>query len=215
MRLLGKMGRVSDVDGQMTRTSFLVTGASGFIGRRLAETLRTSGAAVTGIDLRGAEHAGTHALDVRDEAALSELVPERGVVFHLASVVGVRNVLARPDETWSTSVEGSEVVCRLALEKGARVIFSSSSEVYGEGRGRKLSEDSSLRSAGLPWPRAAYAHGKLVAEQIVHDFCERGGDGRIARLFNASGPGQDSRGGMVLPHLRRARARGAGSTARR
>ena len=198
----------------MTRTSFLVTGASGFVGRRLTETLRAGGAEVIGVDLRpsprdedttrhGAasnQHPGVdHVVDVRDEAALAELMPQRAVVFHLASVVGVRNVLAQPRETWSTSVEGSEAVCRVALERGARVVFTSSSEVYGDGRGRRLAEDAPLRIAGLPWPRAAYARGKLVAEQIVHDFCERGGDGRIARLFNASGPGQESGGGMVLP----------------
>lgn len=126
-------------------------------------------------------------------------MPERGLVFHLASIVGVRHVLARPSDVWSTAVEGTENLCRLALERGARLVFTSSSEVYGDGRGTALAEDALLPEAYGPWPRASYPESKRTAEAIVLDFCQKGGDGRIARLFNVSGPGQSPSGGMVLP----------------
>ncbi len=175
----------------------LVTGSSGFIGSRLVERLRARGHVVRGIDLRATtpDERG----DVRDLAALQAAMPEGGHVYHLASVVGVRNVLARPDETWSTIVTGTQQVCRVAYERGARVVFASSSEVYGEGLGRRLREDMALpRSHGL-WPRASYPEAKLCGEATLEGFGARGGDGRIARLFNVSGPGQSPQAGMVLP----------------
>ncbi len=171
----------------------LVTGAAGFVGRWLVGRLRGLGIDVEQCDL-------SLGSDIR-HADLDALVPERGIVFHLAAVVGVTNVLRAPEDTWSTTVEGTEAVLRAALDRGATVVFTSSSEVYGDGKGEKLDERRSLPGDYGAWPRAAYPQSKLVAESLVLDFCQRGGNGRIARLFNVAGPEQDSAGGMVLPTL--------------
>ncbi len=176
------------------RSKVLVTGAAGFVGRRLVALLERHGHEVIGLDLcSGATHVG----DVCDRAAVRALVPEGGIVLHLASVVGVVEVLRRPAETWRVCVEGTRQVCAAALERGARVVLTSSSEVYGAGR--RQTESARLPVSYGGGGRAAYPLGKREAEAIVRRFCARGGDGRVARLFNVSGPGQRAATGMVLP----------------
>ncbi|HHI80436.1 MAG TPA: NAD(P)-dependent oxidoreductase [Planctomycetes bacterium] len=176
----------------------LVTGASGFVGTRLIQLLQAKGHRTLGLDLVPGPYTDIIA-DVRDRKALEAHVPEGGIVFHLASVVGIVEVLKRPEECYSCSVEGTRNLCRSAEKRGARIVFTSSSEVYGDGAGELLSEDSSLPAHHGPWPRASYPEGKLRAEELVRTFHARGGDGRIARFFNVTGPGQEWRKGPVLP----------------
>ena len=179
-----------------TLSPVLVTGSHGFVGTRLCAELRRRGHRVRGFDLAAT---GSDFGDVRSRMALEEAMPEGALVFHLASVVGVSRVLREPQATWTTAVDGTQFVCELARRRHARVVLASSSEVYGEGLGRCLREDAALPSSYGPWPRASYPEGKRAAEEILRGFVARGGDGRIARLFNVSGPGQSASGGMVLP----------------
>ena len=176
----------------------LVTGASGFIGSRLIQLLRSSGHRTLGLDLVPGPFTDVIA-DVRDAAALKHNIPEDGIVFHLASVVGIVEVLKRPEECYNCSVEGTRNLCKGAEERGARIVFTSSSEVYGDGGGELLCEESPLPPNHGPWPRASYPEGKLRAEELVQTFHARGGDGRIARFFNVTGPCQDWSKGPVLP----------------
>lgn len=184
----------------------LVTGSAGFIGKRLCTRLRELGHRVRGIDVQGR---GSECGDVRDERALAAAIPVGGRVFHLASVVGVARVIGSPRATWTTAVDGTANVCRIARERGARVLLASSSEVYGEGFGRRLRETTPLPQEYGDWPRASYPEAKRAAEAIVRNFVDEGDDGRIARLFNVSGPGQSSSGGMVLPTFVESTLRGA------
>jgi UDP-glucose 4-epimerase len=176
----------------------LVTGASGFIGTRLIQLLKAKGHRTLGLDLVPGLYTDIIA-DVRDKEALDSHVPEDGIVFHLASVVGIVEVLKRPEECYNCSVEGTRNLCRSAEKRGARIVFTSSSEVYGDGGGELLSEGSALPPNHGPWPRASYPEGKLRAEELVQTFNSRGGDGRIARFFNVTGPEQDWTKGPVLP----------------
>ncbi|MCB9882656.1 MAG: NAD-dependent epimerase/dehydratase family protein [Planctomycetes bacterium] len=191
------MSRSSVNDSGSTLPPVLVTGSAGFIGTRLVACLRDLGFEVRGLDTAAPDVRERG--DVRDSNALEVAIPEGGHVYHLASIVGVRSVLARPDATWSTILRGTENVCRIAYERGARVVFASSSEVYGDGVGRRLREDMRLPQRYGVWPRASYPEAKSCGESILDGFVARGGDGRVARLFNVSGPFQSSEAGMVLP----------------
>ncbi len=176
----------------------LVTGASGFVGTRLIQLLKASGYRTLGLDLVPGPFTDVLA-DVRDPKSLEHYVPQDGIVFHLASVVGIVEVLKRPEECYNCSVEGTRNLCQSAEKQRARIVFTSSSEVYGDGGGELLSENSPLPPNHGPWPRASYPEGKLRAEELVQTFHARGGDGRIARFFNVTGPGQDWTKGPVLP----------------
>ncbi len=188
----------------------LITGVQGMIGRRVARLLEQRGRRVFGVDLRSggwtpAKGGGFWLGDVRRIDLLAggrflDLVPEGGHVLHLASVVGVVEVLRRPVECHEVSVEGTRKLVALCQIRGAGLLFSSSSEVYGDGGGRKLSEWDSLPETYGAWPRAAYPEGKRAAEEMVL-ASDRG---RVARLFNVSGPGQGWETGMVLPTFVRA-----------
>jgi len=192
-----EMARIDEME-QRAKRPVLVTGAAGFIGSRLRARLEEKGWDVQGMDLVGGP--GVDRIgDVRDVALVERLVPEGGIVFHLASVVGIVEVLKRPRETYRTSIEGTRNLVREALRKGARLVFTSSSEVYGDGRGRRIREEDPLPEDHGAWPRASYPEGKLRAEELCRTLVLKGGDARIARLFNVGGPGQDWRRGPVLP----------------
>ncbi|MFQ5503462.1 MAG: NAD-dependent epimerase/dehydratase family protein, partial [Planctomycetota bacterium] len=105
----------------------------------------------------------------------------------------------RPHETFETSVRGTARILELAAGRNCRVILASSSEVYGNIRTTALREDRPLPASYGSWPRASYPEGKREAERLLLEFTRSGGDGRIARLFNVSGPGQAWESGMVLP----------------
>jgi nucleoside-diphosphate-sugar epimerase len=183
----------------------LITGVQGMIGCRVARMLEHDGRRVLGLDSRPGRWSPTRGGgfwigDIRNGELLSNLVPEGGQVLHLASVVGVCEVLRRPRECFEVSVEGTNQLAVLCRQRDARLLFTSSSEVYGDGAGRKLSEKDALPENYGPWPRAAYPEGKRLAEEIVLSV----ESGRVARLFNVSGPGQASETGMVLPTFVRA-----------
>lgn len=187
--------------------SVLVTGSAGFLGRRLVSRLRALGRRVVELDL-GSSDASARG-DVRCLRTLRAKTEDGSPIYHLASVVGVSRVLRDPHATWSTAVRGTEFVCQIARERGSRLVVTSSSEVYGDGAvQRPMSEDDALPADYGSWPRASYPEGKRRAEAIVATWAARGVDARVARLFNVSGPGQRSSGGMVLPTIVEALLRG-------
>ena len=102
--------------------------------------------------------------DVRSYEDLDRLVPEGAWIFHLASVVGVVEVLARPRECFETSVKGSEMICKIARVRGCRLLFTSSSEVYGNGI--PMAEEDPLPASYGLWPRASYPEGKAIASAV-------------------------------------------------
>src|SRR5207245_2262279 len=69
--------------------------------------------------------------DVLDEALVERLVGEAALVYHLAAVVGVRNVLADPLAAIRTNVHGTELVLAAAARHQTPTVIASTSEVYG------------------------------------------------------------------------------------
>lgn len=164
----------------------LVTGASGFLGRRLVTRLAASGAqvgalALDALDL-GPEVEWLH-VDIRDadavERTFAGFAPES--VVHLAALAHVGESWRRPADYFAINVAGADHVFRAARARGAKLLFASSAEVYGE---VPESEQPIVESRSLQ-PRSPYALTKAAAELLALR------DGAtVVRAFNLVGPGQ-------------------------
>ncbi len=199
----------------------LITGGAGFIGSHLAEELLRAGHAVTVVDdlstgsleniepLRSEVRFRCVIDTVLNRHLMAELVNWADVVFHLAAVVGVRLVVEDPARAIETNVRTLEIVLELAAPKRKKVIFTSTSEVYGKTSRVPFREDDDL-VLGAPWrSRWGYACSKALGEFLALAYWrEYGVPVVIARLFNTVGPRQTDRYGMVIPTFVRQALRG-------
>jgi len=199
----------------------VITGGAGFIGSHLAEELLRAGHVVTVVDdlstgrLENIEPLMSEArfryvIDtVLNRRRMVELVEWADVVFHLAAVVGVKFVIENPVRAIETNVRATELVLELAASKGKKVVFTSTSEVYGKTARAPFREDDDL-VLGATWrSRWGYACSKALGEFLALAYWrEHGVPGVIARLFNTVGPRQTDRYGMVLPTFVRQALRG-------
>lgn len=175
----------------------LVTGVAGFIGSALCRRLLAEGWQVWGIDVKRELPEYVHRVGWRVEEDWShETAPEYDVIYHCASVVGPVGVLQRHGTIACTMLQGMGNV--LGNAYGARVIFTSTSEVYGDHAGQPVTEESQMRFEQEPSARREYAIGKLACEAMLQ---ARHADHVIVRPFNVAGPGQDGSLGFVIPRF--------------
>ena len=141
-----------------------IVGGSGFIGRRLIDTLRAAGHDVRVVDMQRPAGAGVdfrHA-DVRDRAALSAALAGSDMVYNLAAVH--RDDVKPVTMYESVNVLGASTLCDACRSHGIdTLIFTSSVAVYGEAQ-PNASEDQP------PAPTTAYGESKLRAEQIYRTW---------------------------------------------
>jgi nucleoside-diphosphate-sugar epimerase len=196
----------------------LITGGAGFIGSHLADHLLEMGDEVFVIDdlstgtLRNIrhlqEHPGFHLVvdSVLHEAVMNELVFKCDEVYHMAAVVGVKQIMNRPVETLETNVKGTEVILRLANRHKRKVLIASTSEVYGKVLNgdscSTLSEDTDRLMGATTKRRWAYACSKTLDEFLALAYYEEKKlPVIVARLFNTVGPRQTGQYGMVVPNF--------------
>ncbi|GAH67493.1 unnamed protein product, partial [marine sediment metagenome] len=182
------------------REKMLVTGGAGFIGSNLVEELVRRGEDVRVADnfLTGRRENLAGVLDRIElvEADLSEFEAARAacqgvaVIFHLAALPSVPVSMERPLDTTRHNVVATANVLVAARDASARrLVFSSSSSVYGGEGSCPQHEDSP------PHPKSPYAAAKLCCEVYVRTFCEAFGmDAVCLRYFNVFGPRQPLRG---------------------
>ena len=122
--------------------------------------------------------------------------------FHLASAVGVQLIVQQPLQSLLTNVRGIDVVMSAAVEHGRRLLFTSTSEVYGKNSGDALHEMSD-RVLGPPSvSRWSYSTAKAFGEAVLYGYSREHGAQMVAvRLFNTVGPRQASAYGMVVPRF--------------
>jgi len=164
-----------------------VTGHLGTIGRPLVSALRAAGHEVVGIDLRH-DADGVRA-DIANFQQLARAVP-RGIdlMYHLAAEFGRHNGEDYNQQLWQTNAIGTKNVLRLQEVRGFKLIFASSSEVYGERKDTLLTEDLPLSPFYLS---NDYAISKLVNEGQIHNARQQWGNQVMTlRFFNAYGPGE-------------------------
>lgn len=178
----------------------LVTGGAGFIGSHLIDLLLEQGRDVVAFDRtrgRNLDRAGEQPAfrfvegDIRDADACSRLVAEADLVFHLSAVVGVGNYLADPLNVIDVNVIGTRNVIRAAVECDTRLVFTSTSEVFGRNPRVPWSEDDDRVLGSTSVDRWSYSTSKALGEHMVlaahghHDLPVT-----VVRFFNAYGPRQ-------------------------
>jgi UDP-glucuronate 4-epimerase len=185
-------------------TRVVVTGAAGFIGSHLVEALVGRGDEVIGIDNfdpfyprpmkeRNLREIGEHSrfcfheLDMLEVDPLARLLASESVVVHLAGKAGVRPSIADPVGYARANVTGTAAVMEAARRAGVqRVVFGSSSSVYGDSTPTPFREDALAVE-----PVSPYAATKRAAELLVHALASLHGF-RVAslRFFTVYGPRQ-------------------------
>lgn len=187
-----------------------VTGGAGFIGGHLVDALISVGAHVTVIDdlsNSAADHLGELIdLDperirfvdgsILDDEAMEEAVRGGGarrqparIIFHLAALGSVARSVAEPQRTWSVNATGTVRVLEAArAAQCGRVVFSSSSSVYGGGG------ESARVETMAPAPVSPYAASKVAGEAAMQAWARAFGLSTVSlRLFNIFGPRQPAK----------------------
>jgi UDP-glucose 4-epimerase len=184
----------------------LITGGAGYIGSHLADRFLADGATVTVIDNLsvGKRVNFQHNLaspryrfvqgDVLDRTLMEDLIQGADLVCHLAAVVGVKYVLGDPLHGIGQNVGGTEVVLALAHKYGRRVLFASTSEIYGKNAQVPFAEDGDRVLGSTVTARWAYSTAKALDEHLCFAYAACGLPVSIVRYFNSYGPRLDPQG---------------------
>jgi len=192
----------------------LVTGGAGFIGSHLSEVLLKRGDEVWVIDnlstgkLQNIDsiihHPKFHlTIDtIMNAKVMDQLIQQVDQIYHLAAAVGVRLIMDKPMETIETNVQGTEIVLKSANKYKRKVLFASTSEIYGNHVQHTLQEDDNRILGPVRKRRWAYASSKTIDEFLALAYhIEKKLPVVIARIFNTVGPRQTGQYGMVVPNF--------------
>jgi UDP-glucuronate decarboxylase len=194
----------------------LVTGGGGFIGSHLCRRLLADGVAVTCLDNFASGLRRNIAelvenpnfrlieMDVTARPLDDDFKADR--YFHLASPASPnphtpRSYMALPLETAMVNSVGMRNVLDLARRQGGRVLFASTSEVYGDPLEHPQREEywGNVSSTG---PRSCYDEAKRFGEALCMIYVRSYGvDARLIRIFNTYGPNMDPEDGRMLPNF--------------
>ena len=189
---------------------YVLTGGAGFIGSHLAERLLEEGNEVVVLDnLVTGDGDNVQLLSNYDGFRFREVDVSRpydvggdaACVLHVASPASPIDFERIPFEIMAVNSEGTRLAAELALAKGARFLFASTSEVYGDPEVHPQSEDywGHVNAVG---PRAVYDESKRFGEAMVAAFRRhRGLDARVVRIFNTYGPRMRPSDGRLIPNL--------------
>jgi UDP-glucuronate decarboxylase len=188
--------------------NILVTGGAGFIGSHLCRRLISEGNSVICLDnlssgsMKGIEDLLKHPSFTFVEKDVTEpfdFPVER--IFHLACMASPVFYQKDPVHTTKTNVFGALHVLELARKHHARVLLTSTSEVYGDALVHPQKEEywGNVNPCGI---RSCYDEGKRVAETLFFDYHRQYGvDIRVVRIFNTYGPGMLADDGRVVSNF--------------
>jgi UDP-glucose 4-epimerase len=197
-----------------TNKKILVTGGAGFIGSNLVPNLLEKGYAVVVLDNLTSgklENLNTHTDhknfsfikgDIRDPAALREVMSGVYAVAHLAALIDVAASVKDPALTHEVNVTGTFNVLQEAAKSGVkRLVFASSTAVYGDVTSLPVKESEVLH------PLSPYAASKAACEAYCNAFTASYGLNAVAlRFFNVYGPKNENSpySGVITKFLRQA-----------
>ena len=187
----------------------LVTGGGGFIGSRLCERLVQSGATVRAF-VRYTSRAEIGLLrflepdilkkieiirgDLRDFSAVAKALRGVDIVFHLGALISIPYSYVHPVETVQTNVLGTLNILEACRKSGAKLVHTSTSEVYGTALRVPIDEDHPLQG------QSPYSASKIGADKLVESYFRSFGLPTVTvRPFNTYGPGQSTR--AVIPTI--------------
>lgn len=188
----------------------VVTGGAGFVGSHLVDRYLRDGHDVVAVDnlctgsLRNLDDAGEHPRLTFVRADASAPLQIRGdvdLVLHFASPASPVHYARLALETLAVNSLGTGHACDLAERSGARLIYASTSEVYGDPLVHPQPETywGNVNSTG---ERACYDEGKRFGEALVTTRARLGPlDARIARIFNTYGPRLAADDGRAVPNF--------------
>lgn len=192
----------------------LITGAAGFIGSNLARALVSEGYEVIGIDnlstgrldnlsdLADSPRFAFLESDVSKESFLDwpELEGVREI-YHFASAASPKFYQADPFGTIAVNTSGTRNLLQLAVRNGAKMVYASTSEAYGDPLVHP--QDEEYRGNVNTWgPRACYDEAKRLGEVYCYEYWKQFGLAvKVARIFNTYSDGLRQDDGRVISNL--------------
>ena len=173
---------------------YVVTGGAGFIGSHLIEKLVKQGDVVTVLDnLNTGKIENLKSVskkinfvqnDIRDFEVLRSLMENVDGVFHQAAMASVQDSFRIPEKFHDVNVNGTENIFKIAKEFGIKVVYASSSSVYGDTSILPITESDEKR------PINPYAKTKLEKDKLAEQYAKNGVKVIGLRYFNVFGPRQ-------------------------
>ena len=173
---------------------YVVTGGAGFVGSNLVKLLVNQGHDVTVIDNL---HTGKKEnlgevkdkieflnIDIQDYDSMEKNMKDIDGVFHQAALTVVQDSFTRPEEYFDVNVHGTENIFKLANENKFKVVYASSSSVYGHKLETPITEDAEKN------PINPYGETKLETEHLVEKYSKLNVEIIGLRYFNIFGIGQ-------------------------
>jgi len=200
-----------EISSKLNAMNVLVTGGAGYIGSHLSDHFLSQGYRVTVLDnlytgsMKNIEHNLSNPAfsfvegNILDKALVEKLVEGHDLICHLAAVVGITHVLRNPVGSIIDNATGTETVLSAAHKYGRRIVFASSSEVYGKNPKLPFAEDDDRLFGSTQVSRWGYATAKALSEHLCYAYHAEGLPVSIVRYVNSYGPRIDPRGyGSVI-----------------
>ncbi|KAL3944035.1 MAG: hypothetical protein SGBAC_001903 [Bacillariaceae sp.] len=190
------------------RKKIAITGGAGFVGSHLVDKLMMEGHEVTVLDnfftgqKKNIAHWLQHpnfSLVVHDVTEPIQLEVQE--IYHLACPASPPHYQFNPVKTIKTSTMGTLNMLGLAKRVGAKILLTSTSEIYGDPQVHPQKEDywGNVNTVG---PRSCYDEGKRVAETMMYSYKNQNHvDIRVARIFNTFGPRMHPNDGRVVSNF--------------
>ena len=186
----------------------VVTGGAGLVGSHLCDSLIADGHSVVAVDnfITGRRLNIAHLIEnpsfrlIEGNVVGDPLdIDAVDLIYHLSSPASPVGYMNHPIETHLVNSVGTKRMLDLAMEHGARILFSSTSEIYGNPEVHPQPE-SYFGNVNPVGPRSCYDESKRFGESITMEYVRQFDlDARIVRLFNIYGPRNDPDDGRVVP----------------
>lgn len=138
--------------------------------------------------------------DCHREQLLDELVPKVDAVFHLAAILGVKTCVEKPLQVIEGNINGTMILLKKAYQYGKKLIFASTSEIYGKNEQIPFKENSDRILGATSVARWCYSSTKALEEHLCLAYGMQGLPVTILRYFNAFGPRANASAyGGVIP----------------